>query len=728
MSAPARERAARPPLPYPTPAYPPSFSPDNGPDGGAPCGDSPPPPQHGGTPPPPGDRWLPGGPPARPGAGTSGSAPEPRPSRLRDRVTPQQLVLGAGAVAVVGTGWAALTVGTVLGVIVVVGLLLVCAALAVLAGGTGSPTAGETLALCAVASAGVLVWVGGTTAPDGPLAAATLAGFVAATALALRLISPHLRTWPVTAWVAAQLTVLILLPDAGLTGLPLAAVLLAVALVGLTVAVVGSDVVAEAGLLSALPWWVCGVVVAERLAWGGPDSVAAAGMAVGAAIGLLAAAWGGVPHLPTRAVVPVLAGVTAGAAVAGAALSGPPGWVVGAGLLGLGLAAAVAVAAARGPDWVPRAAGLSAAVTLTGLSAVALGREERWAELGLLLVVTTAAAGLLATRSRGTRPSSLPVTVATAAAAVALLLDPRTASLLVVTIAVVALGASLPGVLLSRAVDSRAPAWVLGRARAVTRSRRRRPPGPGPADLRDAFAARDTGRPETTRRARGLDEAAAAGTATTAAVVGLLGVLVAARHGASGLATVLLAVLGVALLVHGDLVDRRLTRVLGGLAVVVATGAAGAQLGWTVPETVTVPAGLVLLAARRRQLDTLPSWSGWGPGLGVAVLPSVLLAAGDPQPLRQVLVLVAALACVALGLSGQLRAPLVLGGLAVVGITAGWVLGDHVTGWVLPLLVTGVVLLAIGRGRELQARRQPVPDEGPADDDQPTRQWLSSFR
>lgn len=694
MSAPARERAPRPPLPYPDPVYPPPF------------------------------------PAAHEDARDSSAArpppPETRPARLRDRVTPQQLVLGAGVVAVVGTGWAVLTVGTLVGVVVLVGLLLACAALAVLAGSTGSPTAGEALALGAVACAGVLVWVGGTSAPDGPLAAATLAGFVCATTLALRLVSPHLRTWPVSAWVAAQLGLLVLLPGAGLTGLPLAATLLAVALVGLTIAVVAADVVAWAGLLGALPWWACGAVVAERLAWGGPGEVAAAGLAVGAASSLLVTAWGRAPDVPTRAAVPVLAGVTAGSALAGAALSGPDGWVFGAGLLGLGLAAVVAVAAARRPDWVPREAGLAAAVTLTGLMAVALGRQGRWAELGLLLVVTTAAAGLLSARSRETRPSALPVTVATAAAAVALLLEPEPASAAVLTIAVGALGASIPGVLLSRAADSRAPTWVRGRVRAVRRGRRRRPHGPPPADLRDAFTARDTGRPEPAGRARGLDAAAAASTATTAAVTGLLGVLLAARHGADGLATVLLAVFGVALLGHGDLADRRLTRVLGGLSVVLAAATGGAQLGWGALETVTVPVGIVLLAARRRRLGTVSSWSGWGPGLSIALLPSVVAAAWDPHPVRQVLVLVAALACVTSGLSGQLRAPLVLGGLAVVGVTAGWVLGDDVTGWVLPLLLTGLVLLAVGRGRELQARRQWAAGGQPAAE--PTRQWLSSFR
>ncbi|WP_157519665.1 SCO7613 C-terminal domain-containing membrane protein [Modestobacter sp. Leaf380] len=637
--------------------------------------------------------------------------PQVRAAPLRDRVTPQQLLLGGGAVAVVGTGLAALTVGNPLGVAVVVGLLLVCAALAVLAGHAGSRTAGEALALSAVASAGALVGVGATSAPDGPLAAATLSGFVAAAALALWPLSPQLRTWPVTAWVAGQVAVLVLVLDTGVSGVRAAAVLLTVAVTGLVVARLGSDAVAWTGLLGAVPWWVCGVVLAERVAWSGADPLPAAGLAVGAAVGLLLTASPDVPQLPTRGLVPVLSGLTAGTAVGGAALTGPPGWVLGAGFLGLGLAAVVAVAASRGPDWVPRDAGLTAAVTLTTLSCAGLGRAGRWGDLGLLLVATAAAAALLSARSRDTRPSTVPVTVGAAAAAVVLLtttgpVSPSGVAVVLVAIAVTALGeAVVLAVVLPRRAASRVASWV--RSRVGGRAARR----PAPADVRDAFAARDTGRTAeprlSLRRPAGdsPDERAAAPTATTGALVGALGVGTAASAGAWAVTAVLLAVLGLALMGHGDVTRERTTRVLGGLALVAAAWSAGAQLGWSAVEVVTVPAGVVLLAGDWRRLPHGASWAAWGPGLAVGLLPSVAWTLVDPTPLRQVLVLLAALVCVVGGLGGAVRAPFVLGLVAVVGVTVGWLLDGVPTPWLAALLVVGALLLALGAARERQRRR-----------------------
>lgn len=640
-----------------------------------------------------------------------GYPPELRPAPLRDRVTPQQLLLGAGAVAVVGTGLATLTVGTALGVLVVVGLVLVCAALAVLAGHAGSSTAGEALAISAVGSAAVLVVVGARTANDGTSAAATLAGFVAAAALALWPLSPQLRTWPVTGWVAAQVAVLVLLPGSGLSGARLAGVLLAVAVTGLVVARAGRDAVAWAGLIGAVPWWVCGVVVAEQTAWAGQDPAATSALAVGAAVSLLFTASPDVPRLPAHSVVPALAGLTAGSTVGGAALTGTPGWVLGAGFLGLGLAALVAVGASHGPDWVPRDAGLTAAVTLTTLSAAGLVGDARWGDLGLLLVATAAAAALLSARNRESRPSGLPITVGAAAAAVLLLATGGPVSgagvgVVLVAIAVVALGeAVLLAVVLPRRAAARVARWVRDKVRS------RPDPRPAPVDVLDAFPARDTGAPvrrtQSLRRPAGdsPDERAATPTATTGTVVGALGVGTAAAAGAWGVTAVLLTVLGLALMGHGDVTRERSTRVLGGLALVAAAWSAGAQLGWTAVETVTVPAGLVLLAGDWRRLPHAASWPSWGPGLAVGLLPSVALTLVDPAPLRQVLVLVAVLVCVVGGLGGAVRAPFVLGLVAVVGVTVGWLLDDVPTPWLVTLLVVGALLLALGAARERQRLR-----------------------
>lgn len=636
---------------------------------------------------------------------------QPPESSRWDRLSPQQLLLGAGAVAVVGTGVAALAMGTVFGVTIVVGLLLSTAALAVLAGYSGTPTSGEALALSAVASAATLVVVGASSWPISTTA--TWSGFIAVGALALRVISPQLRSWPVTAWVAAQVSVLILLADGGLSGVGLATVLIAVALVGLLLARFASDVLAFSGLLAALPWWVGGVVVIERAAWGGPDGVAAVVLAAAAAGSLLLTASHRVPRLPVSPrTAPMLAGLTAGTAAGGVALGGPPGAVFGAGFLGLGAAAAVAFAAARGPGWVPRDAGLTAAVTLTVLSAAGLVREGRWDDLGVLLIAAAAAAALLSVRSEESRPSAVPITVGALAAAVVLLTSEGPVSgeqvgLVLVAIAVAALGQAA---LLASGVSAGAVRGMAQRVRARFGSRPSRADRPAPDDIRDAFHPRDTGRPAPPAESAlppedSSDARAAAPTATTATVVGLLGIAMAASTPARGTTTLLMTVLGVSLLLHGERTGARTTRVLGSVLLVAAAWSLAAQQGWSAPEAVTVPTALVLLAGHARQLRHGPSWAGWGPGLVVGLAPSVALSVLDPTSLRQVLVLAVALVCVVSGLADEVRAPFVLGVLAVVGVTFGWVLADAPDGWLVVLCLVGAIVVALGVARERQQRR-----------------------
>ncbi|MCO7222669.1 hypothetical protein NH342_23030, partial [Klenkia sp. PcliD-1-E] len=245
--------------------------------------------------------------------------PPPVPAApLADRVTPQVLLLGAGVVAVLGSVLSVFTVGTPAGVVAVAALLVVAAGLAVLAGHAGTPTAGEALAVASVLAAGALVVVGARTAPRPELAAGTLALFVAVGTGALRMVAPQLRTWPVAAWVAAQVAVLVAVQSHDLRSDLLTGVLLGVALTGLAVAWAGRDVVAMAGLLGSVPWWLTGVWVAEQEAWGGDRPVLAAGFAVAAAVGLLLTTHPRVPRLPVAGpLVPVLAGVVAGSVVAG---------------------------------------------------------------------------------------------------------------------------------------------------------------------------------------------------------------------------------------------------------------------------------------------------------------------------------------------------------------------------------------------------------------------------
>jgi hypothetical protein len=658
--------------------------------------------------------------------------PPLHPQPLGDRVTPQQLLLGAGVVAVLGSVLSTFTVGTPAGVVAVSVLLLVAAALGVLAGHAGSPTAGEALAVGSVLAAAALVVVGARTAPDPELAAGTLVLFVSVGTGALALVSPQLRTWRVSCWGAAQVAVLVAVRAGDLPSDLLAGALLGVALTGLAIAWFADGVVALSGLLCSVPWWVVGVWVAERAAWSGERPAVAALLATGAAVGLLVTTHEKVPELPLGgAAVPVLAGLTAGSVVAGAAASTGPQWVLGSGFLGLGLAALVAVAASRGPDWVPRDAGLAAAATLTVLAAVGTARAGNWADLGLLMVTTAAAAVLLSVRDRDTRPSTVPIAVGTVALAVVLLTSEGQVSGAAVGAALVAVAVAALAEAVVLAVVL--PWWSRRRVQAWVSARigRRAAAPTGPVDdVRSAFAAADTGRspPPATEEddPASPDRRASVSAAGTGAVVGFLGIATASSSGRLGATALLLAVLGLALMGHGDVtrgtrdpdvpldeqeVRGRGTRVLGGLALVAAAWLGADQLGWGALEVVTVPAGVVMLAGRWRSLPHGASWPAWGPGLAVGLLPSVLLTVLDPTPVRQVVTLVAALLLVLGGLGWAVRAPFVLGLVGVLGVTAGWLLDGAPTPWVVALLVVGALLMAAGAVREQQRRRG---DEVPA--------------
>ncbi|MCO7219234.1 SCO7613 C-terminal domain-containing membrane protein, partial [Klenkia sp. PcliD-1-E] len=391
----------------------------------------------------------------------------------------------------------------------------------------------------------------------------------------------------------------------------------------------------------------------------------------------------------------------------------------------------VAVAASRGPDWVPRDAGLAAAATLVLLAAVGTGRAGRWADLGLLMVTTAAAAVLLSVRNRDTRPSTVPIAVGTVALAVVLLTSegPVSGAAVGAALVAVAVAALAEAVVLAVVL----PWWADQRVRAWVRSRvgRGSPPVTGPVDdVRDAFRAADTGRSAEPVGATELDAdspdvRAAGSAAVTGSVVGLLGVGLAMAAGRPGVTAVLLAVLGLALMGHGDVTRGtrpadvpleeqdtrgRGTRVLGGACLVVAAWSGAALAGWSVVEVVPVAAGAVLLAGTWRALPHGPSWSAWGPGLATALVPSVMLAVVDPTPARQVATLVASLVLVLGGLGWAVRAPFVLGLAGVLGVTIGWLADGAPTPWVVTLFGVGAVLLLVGAVRERQRRRgDPVP-------------------
>ncbi|MFD7998167.1 SCO7613 C-terminal domain-containing membrane protein [Streptomyces mirabilis] len=132
----------------------------------------------------------------------------------------------------------------------------------------------------------------------------------------------------------------------------------------------------------------------------------------------------------------------------------------------------------------------------------------------------------------------------------------------------------------------------------------------------------------------------------------------------------------------------------------------GSVEAYTLP--VTVPALLVGAFGRRKDPLT-SSWTAYGAGLSVTLVPSLLSAWIDPDWPRPLLLGVAALAVTLVGARHRLRAPLVLGG-GVLALDALHELAPYLVQmagalprWVPPALA-GLVLLALGATYEQRIR------------------------
>ncbi len=127
---------------------------------------------------------------------------------------------------------------------------------------------------------------------------------------------------------------------------------------------------------------------------------------------------------------------------------------------------------------------------------------------------------------------------------------------------------------------------------------------------------------------------------------------------------------------------------------------------YTLP--VTVPA-LVIGVLRRRRDPAASSWTAYGAGLAVTLVPALFAAWGDPHWLRPLVLGVAALVITLLGARLRLQALLVLGGV-VLALDALHELAPYVVQvvgamprWVAPALA-GVLLLAVGATYEKRLR------------------------
>lgn len=203
-----------------------------------------------------------------------------------------------------------------------------------------------------------------------------------------------------------------------------------------------------------------------------------------------------------------------------------------------------------------------------------------------------------------------------------------------------------------------------------------------------------------------LDTARRTGAETAAAVVGAAAVVLAS--GDTGWLSWTLAALGLAALATALRADRRAAAPAGALLLSASSWVRLADAGVTAPEPYVLPlAGLALLLGhlRRRQVPGTRSWAAYGPGLLLALVPSLLVSLDDSSLVRPLLVAVAALAVLLVGARTALQAPLVVGG-AVLAVDALRLLAPYAAAlprW-LSLGAAGVLLVAVGATYEQRRR------------------------
>lgn len=600
-----------------------------------------------------------------------GPAHAPAAARHPRRLSPQQLLLGTGAVLLVSAAIAFAAVAwESLGLVGQASILLtltavVCSA-SVSAARRGLPTTAEALAMAGLAltvvdlvGARVMGLAGLDEIPLRAHAALTL-GTVVIVGLALARLSPGTKAWLLGALVAAQPLAFLALPDSARTPVPLVATALSVSIVNVAITRVVKGPLAGTAIGFAAIWWAIGTVLGTAAAWSEP-------MATSAVSAVLVFAAGAGAVLSARPIrldrVGVLARIldltvlAAGAlALAGALHQADVAGVMATGVLGL--AALTAVCLVGPPLAVQRRRWehpiLAASGMLCSVAIVQLAAGRNWLELAALTGLGAGCSAGVAVLNRGFRVPGAVLTAALSAAAILLLVA--------------------DGFLADRA------GWLLALAHACTL---------GVAGVRVGH-----------REERPL--------ATTAALIGLAAITSTASTFAWGQLALQMSVVGAALLAYGRVSEQRAVLLVGLADLVLATwiGAAGHSV--TTPEVYTLPAVVALLLAAGPGLWTAPSWTVWGAPLLVGLVPSTLVVLHDPNALRLVLLVSAAAACAVLGTLTHRQAPFLIG-LGVLLTVAVSELGPYAA--VLPrwlsLGVAGVLLLAVGATYErrlVQAR------------------------
>ncbi|MEU9212427.1 hypothetical protein AB0D27_31980 [Streptomyces sp. NPDC048415] len=196
----------------------------------------------------------------------------------------------------------------------------------------------------------------------------------------------------------------------------------------------------------------------------------------------------------------------------------------------------------------------------------------------------------------------------------------------------------------------------------------------------------------------------------TGAAAGLLALGLAVTH--PPMAALVLALCGVIAAGTAVREDRRRVGYLAAALFALATWVRLAAWDVGSPEAytlaVTLPA-LLVGAVRRREDTATSSWTAYGPGLSVTLVPSLFAAWGDPHWLRPLLLGAAALLATLVGARHRLQAPLVVGG-TVLALDALHELAPYIVQvvdalprWVPPALA-GLLLLALGATYEQRMR------------------------
>ncbi|WP_073420260.1 SCO7613 C-terminal domain-containing membrane protein [Geodermatophilus nigrescens] len=587
------------------------------------------------------------------------------PPPPRRRLSPQQVLLGLGALLVVAAGVAFVAVAwTRLGVGFQAAVMATVTAAAVATSAWAArrglrateealAAAGSALLAVDLAAAHAL-GLGGADAVPLRLWAGLSCVAVAAVALAAGRATRSTVTWPLVALLAVQPAGWLLLPG-GLGEAPAAvAVLLGTALLDVALLLVlRLELHRVATVLAALVA-AAGVLLGVPLAWSGDPAdswtaTAALALAAGGAVALLRE-----PRLAPRLPEPdVTAPVAAG--VAALALTGS---LTGAGLVGTvlagGLGLVLLTAAAPASVTGPLAGALPAAgAVLAGGGAAVLADGGQNAPLALLVLAAAVPAGLAAVLRPALRPAATAAALATPALA-----------------ALVAWEGGLLG-----AVPAALLVALVGAAAF-------------------AVAALRAGHPE---------EWAAA---VTGMLAGAVAGLVTVEAGAWGQTAVDLAVVGAAAGCYAVVARRRPVAVLA-VADLVAAGwiaAAGAEI--TTPEVYTLPAaaGLLLLAVPALRTGAA-SWAAEGPAVAVALLPSAVVVVDEPTALRLALVVAAAAGLTVGGALTHRQAPFLVGAGALVLVVLGRLApyAPLVPRWV-TLATAGLLLLVVGATYE--RRRQ----------------------